>query len=649
MSNFSSLRVLCSVVVLVSAVAAGTPNATGDRGTKPPSAAPWKIERSVVVARGQWTLATDDAAIVIDGARGVVLDLGSAHFQGAATSDDPTRARGIGILVRNSRDIVVRAGELSGYRTAVRVEDSVGVTLEALDVHDLFAAPLASSDALASPADQLERRDPRAFEQTGAAFAVLRSSGVKLRNCRARRGTIGIAVVDAPAISIVDGDIAHQSAFGIALWRSPEATVAHTRVEACARGSAGEFWRGGQGSAGLLVVDSPGARVGECAITRCGTGVVALGASAGLTLVRTDVSWPIEHGVELVGIDDANLIELFARGAGANALRLEGGSKARIVECMLEGARGSAVSLEGASETSLVRNWIAGSTVGLSAVDARGVLLAADGFGDNGLDWALDRCAGLMTVDNVFDPENSLHVADTEAQVAEHERARVRGIGGAMPSGRLQGCEVVDLDVERLGALEAAVGALDKRFEGKNAVRKSVEPEQPLVFDRFGPWDPRGQRARPLPRPKGGLFGTANWDAAWFSWADGPDPRGVSEARAQWRELSLAPLARRTVGAWLTPFGEGERSAELPSDKLGLVARTTLSVEGGRYRVNATSDDGVALRVDGVTVLENWTWHGATVDRAEFVLAPGGHVFELEYFQVDGPSALELELDRLGP
>jgi hypothetical protein len=650
MSKLSNLRVvLAAVVVLGSALAAGTPRTPGDRGVKPPAAAPWKVERSVTVTPGRWMLATDEAAIVIDGARGVVLDLNGAHFPGATPSGDPTFARGTGILVKNSRDVVVRGGELSGWRTAVRVEDSVGVTLEALDVHDLFALPLYSSTAVESAADAITRSDTQAFDRTGAAFAVVRSSGVRVRECRARRGSIGVAALDATALAIVDGDISHQAAFGIALWRSPESVVSRTRVDACVRGAANDFWRGGQGSAGVLVVDSAGVRIGESAVTRCGTGVAALGASHGLALIRTEVSWPIEHGVQLVGIDDADLIELSARGAGSNAVRIEGGARARVVESVLESAAGSGVSLEGSRETSLVRNWIAGSGVGLTATDAEGLLLVADGFDANGLDWALDSCVGLMTSENVFEAENSLHVAGTEAALAERERALVRGVGGSMPSGRLQGSEVVELDAERLAALETAVAALDKRLEGKTSPRTSATNAEPLVFDRFGPWDPRGLRSRPLPRPKGGALGDANWDAAWFSWHDGPDPRGIADARMKWRELADAPLARRTVNAWTTPFGEGARFGDLPSEKLGLVARATLSLEPGRYRLVATSDDGIAVRVDGATVLENWTWHGATVDRAEFVLAPGGHVFELEYFQVDGPSALELELDRIGP
>jgi hypothetical protein len=56
------------------------------------------------------------------------------------------------------------------------------------------------------------------------------------------------------------------------------------------------------------------------------------------------------------------------------------------------------------------------------------------------------------------------------------------------------------------------------------------------------------------------------------------------------------------------------------------------------------SDDGVRVSLDGEVVLENWTWHPPTRDEVVLEIAPGTHVLELEYFQIDGAAALAIDL-----
>ena len=145
-----------------------------------------------------------------------------------------------------------------------------------------------------------------------------------------------------------------------------------------------------------------------------------------------------------------------------------------------------------------------------------------------------------------------------------------------------------------------------------------------------GPWGGRPCRA---------------WDAAWFSWKDGPDPRAALEA---WRALAAKPAARAKVGAWTDPWGGDAKAREaVGNDRFGLVARTKFAIaEGGKHRLAVTSDDGVRVRVDGKVAFEDWTWHAPKRGEAEIDLAAGEHEFEIEYFQIDGATALSVELAR---
>lgn len=621
-----------------------------DRGERPPTRGPWRIDRSIAVAKGSWTIGVDalDAALVIDGARGVVLDLGGAEFVGSPNVADPSTLAGVGLVVRNAENVVIRGGKFTGWRTGVSIEASRGVRCENVEVTDLHAPRLASSAALEAASDVLDRRDFGLVTRGGAGFVVERSHGVELVDCAVRRGTVGVAALEAPGVTVRGGRFGYLSAYGLAFWRSAELAVVDVDVEHAVRGGRSSFWSGAHGSAGLLLVDSAAARVERSSFTRCGSGIVALGASPRATFVLCDVSGALEHGVECDGAIEPRILELVARDVGGDGVVLSDTSRAWVVECVVERVRGKGLSIQTGGEHVLSRNWVAAAAVGLATNGVQGLALVSNGFERNGLDWELERTRGVSASENVF--ENGLVLRIDGTGDGALERERIRGVGGAVPSGRLVGTEVLAHDAERASAFESELASTPRASRRAASASTSGAPQggDEFVFDRFGPWDPEGPRPAPAPRAAGGLFAAAQWDAVWFAWDDAHDPRGLDTARSAWRELAREPLVSRTVGAFRTPFGAGARPNELPSERFGLLARTTLDLEAGRYRVQSTSDDGVALRVDGKLVLENWSWHATTVDRAEFEVGAGAHVFELEYFQVDGASALALELDRLG-
>ena len=138
----------------------------------------------------------------------------------------------------------------------------------------------------------------------------------------------------------------------------------------------------------------------------------------------------------------------------------------------------------------------------------------------------------------------------------------------------------------------------------------------------------------------------AQWDATWFSWAGAVDPRTNAAA---WRALASRALEHKTVPNFVNPWaGDEGIKQKVGSDHFGLVATTSVTIkDGGKYRLSAVSDDGVRISIDGKKVLENWTWHAPMRDQAEIEIAAGAHALELEYFQIDGASALSIELDRV--
>ncbi len=151
-----------------------------------------------------------------------------------------------------------------------------------------------------------------------------------------------------------------------------------------------------------------------------------------------------------------------------------------------------------------------------------------------------------------------------------------------------------------------------------------------------------------------GTLVAATWDVVFFPWKPDADPRRDLEG---WRRLADAPEAvRAQLSAldfpygWRGPIdlglGEAVTQRGPGGDHFGLRARTQLNLPAGRWRFRTLSDDGVRVQVNGRPVIENWTWHGPTVDEGFFEQPAAGPVaITVEHFEIDGYAVLRLDLE----
>lgn len=127
---------------------------------------------------------------------------------------------------------------------------------------------------------------------------------------------------------------------------------------------------------------------------------------------------------------------------------------------------------------------------------------------------------------------------------------------------------------------------------------------------------------------------------AWRCKADGDD---ALSATTDHLHLHYAHGGPRDIGLSeeITEHGPGP-------DHFGTIARTTLDLPAGRWRITTLSDDGVRVILNGEAVLENWTHHAPTRDTAEFTLdEPTEAEFVVEHFEIDGYAVLRFDLERV--
>ncbi len=152
---------------------------------------------------------------------------------------------------------------------------------------------------------------------------------------------------------------------------------------------------------------------------------------------------------------------------------------------------------------------------------------------------------------------------------------------------------------------------------------------------------------------RAGLFLDTQWNLTFFTWDNDTDPRTKFDA---WRRLAVANTAMSATSDSVSlKFGHsGPRSLKLNdllttkgpgNDHFGMLATATVTIPKGAWRFITRSDDGVRLKVNGTTIIENWTWHGPTKNEGLFQqnTESPAHI-EIEYFEIDGFAVFDLEI-----
>ncbi|MBL9001537.1 MAG: right-handed parallel beta-helix repeat-containing protein [Phycisphaerae bacterium] len=153
-----------------------------------------------------------------------------------------------------------------------------------------------------------------------------------------------------------------------------------------------------------------------------------------------------------------------------------------------------------------------------------------------------------------------------------------------------------------------------------------------------------------------GTMVRATWECVAFPWSI--DPR---EDYAGWTAERLrVPRAVVSLPALDFKFGSrgprdmpqfaDEKATAPGGDRFGIVAVSTINLPAGRWKFWTRSDDGVRVKVavagESTTVIDNWTWHGPTLDTGIFHhKADGPATVTVEYFEIDGHAVLEAGIE----
>ncbi len=634
------------------------------------------------------------AAIVIRDQHGLTLDLSGVELSGAPRGTDPDQVRGWCVLIEHSTDITVRGGTIRGYKGGVVSYDCDKLVIDGVKFDDGYASRLLSTTLGEDQSDWLyphENDQDEWITNYGGAISLNDCTNAIVRGCRGRHAQNGILLTRSNRTSIYDNDFSFLSGWGLAMYRSSENVVSRNCFDYCVRGYSHEvYWRG-QDSAGILMFERCSDNLFAFnSATHGGDGLFLFGGND-LVLgraqergesdaggcdrnvwYRNDFSYAVANAIEATFSADNWAIGNDLSGSHQHGVWGGYSSRMVIVGNRIGDTLGGGVSIEHGQECVIARNRILANDIGVElwwdedpelvggpfgrAKDtaSRDHWIVDNYFADNGRDLVLKQTTGLTFADNnYFTGSAPIRGEGITAQGALERglepRDLMKGVDGSLPSGVAEDVSVAPSAEALPATLRDVLDYECPPVPGKlvtNAKDRGLRLGlDTIVMGEWSPWDYASGEPRPTQREPGGLFAGARWSVTWFSWRDGVDPRKDADA---WRALAAEPLAQAVVEVWVNPWSSDAIKRQVGNDRFGLLASTDLATgDAGRHRLHVVSDDGVRVKVDGKTVLENWTWHAPTRDEAEFDLTSGPHRIEVEYFQIDGAAALSIELERI--
>jgi parallel beta-helix repeat protein len=210
-----------------------------------------KLNRSTRVRAGKYAIPVEerDHAVLIEGEH---LDIEMIGVKLSGGNDTPWQRRGIGILIRNSQDVELRGGTISGYRTGIKIENSRGVRVSDCDVSNNFDQKMKSTPTKYDPSDWLDIFRPRVWRSYGFGILAFRCADCSLTRVKSSCHQNGIGLDNCRRIAVQDCDVSHNSGWGIWLWASSGCTITSNKADHCVRCESEDYSAGGD-SAGIIL------------------------------------------------------------------------------------------------------------------------------------------------------------------------------------------------------------------------------------------------------------------------------------------------------------------------------------------------------------------------------------------------------------
>lgn len=219
-----------------------------------------KIKQSMKIRKGVYNLPSpvrDSAAVIIIEGNNITVDFNNAILQGSRQPGQPDKFYGIGILVRNGKNITIKNLKAKGYKIAIMATSVEKLSIQNCDLSYNYRPRLNSTQEKEDISDWMSYHQNEKDEwlRYGAAIYLRDCQFPVIRDNKVTGGQNALMMTRSNDGQIYNNDFSFNSGIGIGMYRSSRNQVMHNRVIFNVRGYSHGVYQRGQDSAGILVYE----------------------------------------------------------------------------------------------------------------------------------------------------------------------------------------------------------------------------------------------------------------------------------------------------------------------------------------------------------------------------------------------------------
>ncbi len=219
-----------------------------------------KIKQSMKIRKGVYNLPSpvrDSAAVIIIEGNNITVDFNNAILLGSRQPGQPDKFYGIGILVRNGKNITIKNLKAKGYKIAIMAISVEKLSIQNCDLSYNYRPRLNSTQEKEDISDWMSYHQNEKDEwlRYGAAIYLRDCQFPVIRDNKVTGGQNALMMTRSNDGQIYNNDFSFNSGIGIGMYRSSRNHVMHNRVIFNVRGYSHGVYHRGQDSAGILVYE----------------------------------------------------------------------------------------------------------------------------------------------------------------------------------------------------------------------------------------------------------------------------------------------------------------------------------------------------------------------------------------------------------
>jgi nitrous oxidase accessory protein NosD len=219
-----------------------------------------RISVSTKIKKGTYPIDAFDslnkAVIVIEG-NNITVDFNNAILKGSNKKKSPDEFFGVGIIVRNGKNITIKNLTAKGYKVALLARNVDGLKLEHCDLSYNYRQHLNSTQEKEDISDWMSYHHNEKDEwlRYGAAMYLRNCNNAVINDCKMTGGQNALMMMECNNALIYNNDFSFNSGIGLGMYLCNNNKVLYNRINFNVRGYSHGVYNRGQDSAGILVYE----------------------------------------------------------------------------------------------------------------------------------------------------------------------------------------------------------------------------------------------------------------------------------------------------------------------------------------------------------------------------------------------------------